>query len=200
LEPYDFVALFLDGKTFAEDEMIIALLSAPACAVSTADRCNAQAEWHKRENVVSYLPKPQQALWRRKLQKAYEKPTHAEARASLLRIRQELRLVNASAVASLEEGMEETLTLHRLGVFPQLGLSLKTTNCLESLMSQVGQRTDQVDRWRNSDQKQRWVASALLDIEPRLRRIKGYRHLPTLRAALQGEIRGQSPATGDQVA
>jgi len=72
--------------------------------------------------------------------------------------------------------------------------------CLESLMSQVGQRTDQVDRWRNSDQKQRWVASALLDIEPRLRRIKGYRHLPTLRAALQGEIRGQSPATGDQVA
>ncbi|MBU1149384.1 MAG: hypothetical protein KJ800_00355 [Proteobacteria bacterium] len=72
--------------------------------------------------------------------------------------------------------------------------------CLESLMSQVGQRTDQVDRWRNSDQKQRWVASALLDIEPRLRRIKGYRHLPTLRAALRGEIRGQSPATEDQVA
>ena len=96
--------------------------------------------------------------------------------------------------------MEETLTLHRLGVFPQLGLSLKTTNCLESLMAQVGQRTDQVDRWRNSDQKQRWVASALLDIEPKLQRIKGYRHLPTLRAALQGEIRGESRATEDQVA
>jgi hypothetical protein len=57
-----------------------------------------------------------------------------------------------------------------------------------------------VDRWRTSDQKQRWVASALLDIEPRLRRIKGYRHLPTLRAALQGEIRGERTATGDQVA
>ena len=174
-------------------------LSAPACAVSTADRCNAQAEWHKRENVVSYLPKSQQALWRRKLQKAYEKPTYTEAQAALHRCRQELRLLNSSAVASLDEGMEETLTLHRLGVFPQLGLSLKTTNCLESLMSQVGQRTGKVDRWRNSDQKQRWVASALpvcvprtgrLDIEPRLRRIKGYRHLPTLRAALQGEIRG----------
>ena len=63
----------------------------------------------------------------------------------MLRYRQELRLLHASAVASLDEGREETLTLHRLGVFPQLCLSLKTTNCLESLMSQVGQRTDQVD-------------------------------------------------------
>ena len=53
----------------------------------------------------------------------------------------------------------------------------------------VGQRTDKVDRWKNSDQKQRWVASALLDIEPRLRRIKGYRHLPVLRAALKSALR-----------
>jgi len=68
-----------------------------------------------------------------------------------------------------------------------LGRSLKTTNCLESIMAQVGQRTDKIDHWRRSDQKQRWVATALLDIEPRLRRIKGYRHLPLLRAALQRE-------------
>jgi hypothetical protein len=104
------------------------------------------AQWHQREKGVSYLPKSQQALWRRKLQQAYEKPTHAEARASLLRIRQELRLVNASAVASLEEGREETFTLHRLGVFPQRGLSLKTIHCLKSVMAQVGERTDPVDR------------------------------------------------------
>jgi transposase-like protein len=109
-------------------------------------------------------------------------------------------LLNASAVASLDEGMEETLTLHRLGVFPQLGISLKTTNCLESLMSQVEQRTGKVDRWRNSDQKQRWVASALLDIEPRLRRIKGYRHLPTLRAALRADIQGKEVAAVNAVA
>jgi putative transposase len=155
-----------------------------------------RCQWHKREKIVSYLPKSQQALWRRKLQQAYEKPTYVEARAALLRIRQELRLLNASAVASLDEGMEETLTLHRLGVFPALGASLKTTNCLESVMAQVGERTDPVDRWRNSDQKQRWVASALLDIEPRLRRIQGYRHLPALRR----EIRGEEKTTGDQVA
>jgi hypothetical protein len=80
----------------------------------------------------------------------------------------------------LDEGFEETLTLHRLGVFPVLGVSLKTTNCLESLNAQLGQLTDKVDYWRTSDQKQRWVASALLLIEPRLRRIKGYRHLSQL--------------------
>jgi hypothetical protein len=83
--------------------------------------------------------------------------------------------------------VEETLTLHRLGLVGTLGTSLKTTNCLESIMAQVGQRTDKVDRWINSGQKQRWVASALLDIEPRLRRIKGYRQLPLLRAALEQE-------------
>jgi len=253
LEPYDFVALFLDGKTFAEDEMLIALGitlsgqkvilgfiqtgtenervcsdflrslierelrmdSGLLCILDGAKGVHKaiqkvfgsqaliqRCQWHKRENVVSYLPKSQQALWRRRLQAAYEKPTYTEAQAALHRCRQELRLLNVSAVASLEEGMEETPTshCHRLGVFPQLGLSLKTTNCLESLMSQVGQRTGKVDRWRNSDQKQRWVASALLDIEPRLHRIKGYRHLPTLRAALQAEIRGKESMSGDHAA
>jgi transposase-like protein len=251
LESHDLVALFLDGKTFAEDEMVIALgitLSGEKvilgflqtgtenervcseflqgllerglrieqgllCIVDGAQGLHKgiqkafgswaliqRCQWHKRENVVAYLPKSQQTLWRRKLQAAYEKPTYTEAKTALLRIRQELRLINLSAVSSLDEGLEETLTLHRLGVFPQLGLSLKTTNCLESLLSQIGQRTGKVDRWRNSDQKQRWIASALLDIEPQLRRVKGYRHLPTLRAALQREIRGQSPAAENQVA
>jgi hypothetical protein len=55
-------------------------------------------------------------------------------------------------------------------------------------MAQVGQVTDTVARWRTSNQQPRWAASALLTIEPRLRRIKGYQHLLLLRAALQREI------------
>jgi len=251
LESYDLVALFLDGKTFSEEEMIIALgitLSGEKvilgfvqtgcenervcseflhsfldrglridqgllCIVDGAKGLHKaiqkvfgsfaliqRCQWHKRENVVSYLPKSQQASWRRKLQTAYEKPTYAEAKEALLHCRKELRLINASAVASLDEGMEETLTLHRLGLFSGLGASLKTTNCLESLLSQVARRTGKVCRWRNSDQKQRWVASALLDIEPNLRRIRGHRQLPLLRAALQTEIRGKESMSQDQVA
>ena len=159
-----------------------------------------RCQWHKRENVLDYLPKGQQATWRRRLQVAYERPSYAEAKAALLRVRQELRLVNASAVKSLDEGLEETLTLHRLGVFGALGTSLKTTNCLESINALVGQRTAKVDRWTNSSQKQRWLAAGLLDIEPRLRRIRGYRSLPLLRAALQAEIRGKEITVGHQAA
>jgi transposase-like protein len=147
-----------------------------------------RCQWHKRENVVSYLPKGQQARVRRKLQAAYEQPTYEGAKAALGKVRKELELMNRSAARSLEEGLEETLMLHRLGLFASLGVSLKTTNCLESIMALVGQRTDKVDRWRNSEQKQRWVAAALLDIEPRLRRIKGHRHLPRLRTALRSAL------------
>ena len=71
--------------------------------------------------------------------------------------------------------------------------SLKTTNCIESLLSQLGAYTAKVDRWRTSEQKHRWVASALLIIEPRLHRLKSYRHLHLLREALQREIASSAP-------
>ena len=70
-----------------------------------------------------------------------------------------------SAARSLEEGLEETLTLHRLNVFPELGVSFKTTNLIESVMARVEARTRRVDRWRTSDQKLRWCASALWAME-----------------------------------
>jgi transposase-like protein len=159
-------------------------LSSVFGAQTPVQRC----QWHKRENVVAYLSEGHRGPWRRKLQAAYEQPTYAAAKAALLRLHQELRLLNESAARSLLEGLEETLTLHRLGVFPQLGISLKTTNCLESLNSLVAQRVGKVDHWRTSDQKQRWLAAALLDIEPRLRRIKGFRALPLLRQALRTAV------------
>jgi len=147
-----------------------------------------RCQWHKRENVVRYLGEAQKPAVRSRLQHAYNRPTLAEAKAALLRVKKELSLQNESAVRSLEEGFEETLTLHRLGLFRELGISLKTTNSIESLHSLLGARTDKVDYWKNSNQRQRWVASALLDIEPDLRRIKGFRHLPLLRHALQVEL------------
>src|SRR5574337_802660 len=242
LDTADVVVLILDGKTFAEDRMVIALgitltgekviLGFVQTATENETVCAAflrelverglrteqgllcvidgakglrkaiqtvfgspamvqRCQWHKRENVLAYLPKGQRASVRRKLQAAYEQPTYEAATRALGRLRQELRLMNESAVKSLDEGFEETLTLHRLGLFPQLGVSLKTTNCLESLNALLGQRTDKVDRWRTSDQKQRWLAAALLDIEPRLRRIKGFRALPLLRTALHAELSGK---------
>ena len=239
LTELDVVALFLDGKTFANDEIVVALavtmggdkvfagfvqtetenarvitsflrslkdrgldLSAGALvvidgakglksAVTTVFRGQVliqHCQWHKRENVVSYLPRTEQKAWRVRLQRAYERPTYEEAKRDLKAMRAELDELNQSAVASLDEGFEETLTLHRLGVFPLVGRSLKTTNVLESVNAQAEQRCGRVDRWRNSNHKQRWLAAALIDIEPRLRRLLGYRHLPSLRAAIQKEL------------
>src|SRR3990172_4864267 len=71
--------------------------------------------WHKRENVVAYLPKHLQPLWRAKLQRAYRQPTYTAAQAELQRLHQDLRRLNEDAARSLVEGLEETLTLHRLG-------------------------------------------------------------------------------------
>lgn len=238
LDGEEFVAVVLDGKSFASESMVVALgitrdgRKIPLGFVQTATEnekvCAAflqglvsrglsasrgflfvidgskglrkavqtvfgdkalvqRCQWHKRENVVSYLPKTQQGAWRKRLQGAYARPTYAEARAELLKLRRELALQNESAAKSLDEGFEETLTLHRLGLFEKLGASLKTTNCLESVNSQIARTTRRVGRWRNSNQKQRFLAAALLDIEPRLRRIKGRRHLPLLQAALERE-------------
>jgi putative transposase len=138
--------------------------------------------------VVAYLPKHLQALWRAKLQRAWRQPTYEAARAELQRLHQELRRLNEDAARSLAEGLEETLTLHRLGVVDRVGVSLATTNGLESILALVEQRVGKVDRWTTSDQKHRWLATALLDVEPRLRRLRGYRALPQSRIALQQVI------------
>jgi putative transposase len=247
----DIVTLFLDGKTFAESTMVVALgvtmsgekrflgfvetdtesekvltpflrsliergldvtrgllvvidgAKGLRAAVTKALREHAvvvRCAWHKRENIVRYLPKKDQPMWRRRLQRAYDRPTYAEARAALLALHAELEQLNQSAAASLAEGMEETLTLHRLGVYGVLGRSLKTTNCLESANALVEERCAKVDSWKNSNQKHRWLATSLLDIEPRLRKIKGFRHLPKLREAIQRELKIEVEQLVEEVA
>jgi len=236
LSGLNIVALLLDGKSFAEDTMIIALgvtiegrkvllgfvqsgtenggvigafleklverglslkhgvlviidggkgLYSAVKRVFSKRVLVQRCQWHKRENVVGYLPKGEQAVLRRKLQQAYEKSTYDEAKAALMKIHAELKRRNLSAASSLEEGLEDTLTLHRLGLFPLLGVSLKTTNCIESIMAQIEKLCGKVSCWKNSLQKHRWLAAAMLDIEPRLRRIRGYQHLPLLKEAIQ---------------
>lgn len=143
-----------------------------------------RCQWHKRENVLKYLSQGQQGEFRRKLQSAYEQPTYETAKKGLDAIKRELKGINLSAVNSLEEGFEETLTLHRLGMFEKLGRSFKTTNAIENVNSLLGIYTDRVDYWKNSEQRQRWVATALLQIEPKLRTVSGYKHLPQLRTAM----------------
>jgi hypothetical protein len=112
-------------------------------------------------------------------------------------LHRELETVNASAANSLLEGLEETLTIHKLGLSPELSTSLSTTNCIESVMSQMGQHTDKVDRWHNSDQILRWTATGLTDIEPRLNKIIGFRYLPVLRIKLRDIVKQRLQKTSE---
>jgi hypothetical protein len=93
----------------------------------------------------------------------------------------------SSVARSLEAGLEETLTLPRLAVFTKLGISFKTTNLIESVMSRVEAKTHRITRWRTSDQKQRWCAATRLEIEKQFRKVKGHQHLGLLQAALGGK-------------
>ena len=186
LEGYDLVALFLDGKSFADEEIIIALgvtldgqkiplgfvqaatenervcrrflsdlverglqyeagllvvidggkgLYKSVMSVLRGHACVQRCQYHKRQNVVSYLPKSEHSGIRRKMEAAYGKPTYAEAKAALDALKPGLKLINQSALRSLEEGLEETLTLHRLGLMPMLKNSFRTTNCIENVNS-----------------------------------------------------------------
>ena len=159
-----------------------------------------RCQWHKRENVVSHLARREQATWRQRLQRAYNRPVYTEALGALETLHRELEDRNQSAADSLAEGLDETLTLHRLGVYGVLGRSLKTTNCLESVNGLVEERCAKVDHWQNSRQRHRWLATALLDIEPRLRRARGYRHLPMLRDALKRELQIDTQTSKTQAA
>ena len=101
---------------------------------------------------------------------------------------------------SLAQGLDETLTLHRLGVYGVLGRSFKTTNCLESVNALVEERCAKVDHWQTSSQRHRWLATALLDIEPRLRKVMGYRHLSKLRDALKRELKIDTTTSKEKAA
>jgi len=147
-----------------------------------------RCQWHKRENVVGYLNETDKVSYRRKLQKAYQLSDYDEAKGALMEIHTELGRINRSAANSLLEGLEETLTLQKLGVYDLLGKSLKTTNCIENLNSQLNKYTKKVKYWSSSDQRHRWIAAGLLEIEQKMRRIDNWKHLAVLRREIKREI------------
>lgn len=135
---------------------------------------------HKRRNVKEHLPEPCRAEYDRRLRNAYALTDCAEAKAALQWLWRQLCEVNPSAARSLEEGMEETLTLHRLGVEPLVRRSLASTNLIESCLATVRHITRNVKRWRGGDHIARWAAAGLVEAEGKFRRVKGYRGLEEL--------------------
>lgn len=147
-----------------------------------------RCHWHKRENVLGYLPKGLQPEWRERLRTAMNELSLARAEEALTACVGDLRPISRHAAQSLEEGLGEVLTIHRLGLKGTLRRHLRTTNMIESLNAQVEDRLGKIKRYVSSEQRCQWVALALLEAETRMRRLDGYRHLPLLQQALHRHI------------
>ncbi len=111
---------------------------------------------------------------------AYALEDYAAARQALEGLHHELMHLNPSAARSLAEGLEETLTVHRLHVPQQLRLTLASTNVIESAFSIVERVCLNVKRWHSGDQRERWVGSGLLVAQKQFRRVKGHKRIPDL--------------------
>jgi transposase-like protein len=139
---------------------------------------------HKLRNVLEHLSEPHRRQAAMRLRAAWSQPSEKEARAELEATVRWLEAINPSAARSLQEGLEETLTLQRLGLAEELQRSLSSTNLIESALARTGAFTQRVKRWRGGKMRQRWCATALLEAEKGFRRIRGHQHLAQLSAAL----------------
>ncbi|MBX3434002.1 MAG: IS256 family transposase [Pirellulales bacterium] len=140
---------------------------------------------HKRRNVAAHLAEERHEELGRRLAKAYHEANHAQALALLKATVKWLRTISPAAAASLEEGLEETVAVVRLGVPELLRKTLATTNPIESAFSVAESVTRRVKRWRDGDMRQRWCVAGLRDAESRFHRVKGHKHMPQFLKALE---------------
>jgi len=143
---------------------------------------------HKRRNVLDHLTDEQKPLAAKKLNAAYALEDYATAKQALNTLHRELMDLNPSAARSLGEGLEETLTVHRLHVPPQLRKTLASTNVIESAFSIVERVCANVKRWHAGDQRERWVGSGLLVAEKQFRRVQGHKQIPILLRELEALV------------
>jgi len=135
---------------------------------------------HKRRNVLDHLTDEHKPSVAKKLNAAYALEDYAAAKQALDKLHRELMDLNPSAARSLGEGMEETLTVHKLHLPIQLRKTMASTNVIESAFSIVEQVCRNVKRWHDGDQRERWVGSGLLVAEKQFRRVQGYKQIPIL--------------------
>jgi transposase-like protein len=134
-------------------------------------RCQA----HKTRNVVEQLPDELRPSVRQAMRDAYAANDADRARTMLVNLGRRLRDEHPGATASLDEGLDETLTVKRLRLPRKLERQLSTTNAIENLMGSVRELARRVKRWRGGKMIVRWTVTAVADAAKRFRRITGAR-------------------------
>src|SRR3954453_15716369 len=149
---------------------------------------------HKERNVLDHLPEHQRDTVRRRLRQAWALDDHAAALKRLRLLADELARTDPGAAASLREGMEETLTITRLGVTGQLKRTLASTNPCESMIETVRRTSRNVKRWKNGDMCLRWTAAGMLEAEQQFRKIIGFDDLAKLAIAVERDVAAKRAA------
>ena len=157
-----------------------------ACRDVFGDRAFIQrCQEHKKRNVADHLPESMRPGVRRAMNQAYECRDAKRAKRLLEALAARLESEHPGAAASLREGLDDTLTVIELNLPERLQLSLRTTNPIDNLIGSVRKVSRRVKRWRGGRMMLRWCGAAVLDAEQRFRRIRGYREMPKLIAALR---------------
>jgi len=142
---------------------------------------------HKERNVADHLPERDRPAVERRLRAAWALDDHAAALERLRVLCDELYRTHPGAAGSLREGLEETLTVTRLGLRGSLRQTLASTNPCESMIECVRRSSRNVKRWQSGDMALRWTAAGMLEAERQFRRIVGYRDLAKLALAVERE-------------
>ena len=155
----------------------------------------ARCQLHKIRNVRDRLPEKLRSVVTARMRRAYRAESALAAEAELTALAAELDKTHPGAAASLREGLDETLTVLRLGVPPTLARTLRSTNAIESMISICRDRSANVKRWRDGQMALRWCAAGMVEAGKQFRRVNGHLHLRTLRAALERHVATENVVT-----
>jgi putative transposase len=159
-----------------------------------------RCQLHKLRNVADRLPDALASVVAKRMRAAYRHSDPLVAQAELEALARELDRSHPGAAASLREGLVETLTIARLSVPPTLARTLRSTNCIESMIEICRDHAANVKRWQDGQMVLRWIAAGMGEARRQFRRVNGHLHLPALRAALDQTIATAATPTKEDAA
>jgi transposase-like protein len=152
----------------------------------------ARCQLHKLRNVQDRLPQKLRSVVAKRMRAAYHAQTALGAQAELETLAGELERTHPGAAASLREGLAETLTVLRLGVPPTLARTLRSTNCIESMIEICRDHSRNVKHWQDGMMALRWCAAGMVEAGKQFRRVNGHLHLRALRTALERHVAAEN--------
>jgi transposase-like protein len=152
---------------------------------------------HKRRNVEDHLPEDMKKRVGRTISAAYHSDNAPRAKRMLEALARQLEKKHPAAAASLREGLDETLTVVRFGLPAGLRRTLATTNPIEFINGRIRKTTHNVTKWESGEMVLRWLAVALDEASKTFRKVRDYKGMPKLVAALRAHDESIKPSTVD---